>query len=76
MTCERSPLLAMAPADFVSCREGLNKDALVKLVRRQFDLWPKEEYKWAPKRDTTVKVLKQVLLDPQYCFCKIGKSIG
>ena len=36
----------------------------------------KEEYKWAPKRDTTVKVLKQVLLDPKYGFCKIGKSIG
>jgi hypothetical protein len=69
MTCEHSPLLVMAS------RWGLNKDRLMKLVRRQFDLWPHENHKWAPKRDTTVKVLKQVLLDPQYGFCKIGKSI-
>jgi hypothetical protein len=52
--------------------EGLGKPKLVELVEEQFDRWPHHKYKWVPRRDTTVKILKKVLLDPTYGFGKIG----
>ena len=42
------------------------------LVLQQIDCWPHDEYRWSPKRDTTVKILKLVLLNPRYGFGKIG----
>jgi hypothetical protein len=52
---------------------SLSKKELIELVERQFDLWPHESFKWAPKRDTTVKVLRNVLLSPDFGFGKVGK---
>jgi hypothetical protein len=54
-------------------RVGLNKGALISLVLQQFELWPHAKHRWAPKRDTTIKILNQVLLSPKYGF---GKTTG
>jgi hypothetical protein len=73
--CEHAPSLTMVTTDTEGYSDGLSKNALLQLVRQQFDLWPHDEHKWAPKRDTTVKVLKQVLLVPKYGFRKAGRSM-
>ena len=51
---------------------GLNKKALVDLVLQQFECWPHDTYRWVPKRDTTVEILRNVLLDPAYGFGSAG----
>jgi hypothetical protein len=56
-------------------RAGLDKQGLIDLVLPQFDRWPKEKYRWVPQRDTTVKILKRVLLNPKYGFGKIGERV-
>jgi hypothetical protein len=44
---------------------------LIQLVEKQLPSWPTYKYIWRPKRDTTVKILREVLLDPQYGFRKV-----
>jgi hypothetical protein len=70
--CESLLLSGQDTADVRDFREGLGKPSLVELVLAQFDCWPHQKYKWAPKRETTVKILKKVLLDPSYGFGMIG----
>jgi hypothetical protein len=52
-------------------RDGLEKKALLALALQQFEHWPHEKYRWAPKRDTTIKILKLVLLNPEHGFGKL-----
>jgi hypothetical protein len=54
-------------------RADLDKTTLIHLVLEQFELWPHAKHVWAPKRDTTIKILKQVLLSTKYGFGKAGQ---
>jgi hypothetical protein len=70
--------IRQSPVNFIHSPEhdsaSLSKKELIELVEQQFDLWPHESFKWAPKRDTTVKVLRHVLLSPDFGFGRVGKS--
>lgn len=57
----------------ILCSVGLDKKSLLNLALQQFERWPHEKYRWVPKRDTTVNILKTVLLDPAYGYGKVGE---